>query len=74
MSHVDYLKPTSPSIELEVPNNVMKEWIPADGRFTVRGEVIMVQIPSRCCGVVERETRVNQLHNLGTMGEYHGTH
>ncbi len=57
--HVDYLKPTSLGIELEIRGRVkeikgrkviIEEWIVANGITTVRGEVVAVQVPE---GMVE---------------------
>ena len=54
--HVDYLKPTPLSIELEIRAKVkeikgrkvtIEEWINANGVTTVRGEIITVQVPDQ---------------------------
>jgi len=54
--HVDYLKPTPLSVELEIRGRVkeikgrkivIEEWIMANGVITVRGEVIAVEVPDK---------------------------
>ncbi len=51
---MDYLKPTPLGVELEVRGKVkelkgrkvvIEEWILANGVITVRGEVVVVQVP-----------------------------